>query len=202
MFPASWIVQSRLADVATIVEENVTGTRVVKSFAGEAQQVGLLQKTAERLRWANNVMIDMRARYGPLMQNLPRLGAVFVILYGGWLGVHGRITVGDLFTFTSYIALLQAPFMILGLHADAGAARRSIGRPDLRDPRSRSRASGAAGRGRSHRPAGRRGVRRGRPSPTTRKAPTSSTASRCTCGPARRSRWSAAPAAASRPSPD
>jgi ATP-binding cassette subfamily B protein len=129
MFPASWIVQSRLADVATIVEENVTGTRVVKSFAGEAQQVGVLQKTAERLRWANNVMIDIRARFGPLMQNLPRLGAVLVILYGGWLGVRGQITVGDLFTFTSYIALLQAPFMILGFmlmlaqRAEASAGR-------------------------------------------------------------------------------
>jgi ATP-binding cassette subfamily B protein len=129
MFPASWIVQSRLADVATIVEENITGTRVVKSFAGEAQQVGLLQKAAEGLRWANNVMIDIRARYAPLMQNLPRLGAVFVILYGGWLGVHGEITVGDLFTFTSYIVLLQAPFMVLGFllmlaqRAEASAGR-------------------------------------------------------------------------------
>jgi ATP-binding cassette subfamily B protein len=129
MFPASWIVQSRLADVATIVEENVTGTRVVKSFAGEREQVGLLQKQAERLRWANNIVIDVRARYAPLMQNLPRLGAVFVILYGGWLGVHGHITVGELFTFTSYIVLLQAPFMILGFmlmlaqRAEASAGR-------------------------------------------------------------------------------
>jgi ATP-binding cassette subfamily B protein len=129
MFPASWIVQSRLADVATIVEENVTGTRVVKSFAGEAQQVGLLQKAAERLRWANNIVIDVRARYAPVMQNLPRVGAGLVILYGGWLGVHGKITVGELFTFTSFIALLQAPFMILGFmlmlaqRAEASAGR-------------------------------------------------------------------------------
>ncbi|HZN16115.1 MAG TPA: ABC transporter ATP-binding protein [Acidimicrobiales bacterium] len=129
MFPASWIVQSRLADVATIVEENVTGTRVVKSFAGEAQQVGELQRAAQRLRWANNVMIDVRARFGPVIQNLPRVGAALVILYGGWLGVHGHITVGDLFTFTSYIALLQAPFMILGFmlmlaqRAEASAGR-------------------------------------------------------------------------------
>jgi ATP-binding cassette subfamily B protein len=63
------------------------------------------------------------------MQNLPRLGAVFVILYGGWLGVHGQISVGELFTFTSFIALLQAPFMILGFmlmlaqRAEASAGR-------------------------------------------------------------------------------
>jgi ATP-binding cassette subfamily B protein len=33
MFPVSWLIQSRLADVATVVDENVNGVRVVKSFA-------------------------------------------------------------------------------------------------------------------------------------------------------------------------
>ena len=42
MFPISWIVQARTADVATIVEENVTGARVVKSFAAEQQQLDAL----------------------------------------------------------------------------------------------------------------------------------------------------------------
>src|SRR6201995_731323 len=38
MFPVSWLIQSRLADVATIVDENINGVRVVKSFAAEDQQ--------------------------------------------------------------------------------------------------------------------------------------------------------------------
>jgi ABC-type multidrug transport system, ATPase and permease components len=33
MFPVSWLIQSRLADVATVVDENINGVRVVKSFA-------------------------------------------------------------------------------------------------------------------------------------------------------------------------
>ena len=85
MFPASWIVQSRMADVSTIVEENITGTRVVKSFAAEEHQLRLLARAAERLRFANGIIIAMRAKYAPLMQNLPRLGSVFVLVYGGWL---------------------------------------------------------------------------------------------------------------------
>src|SRR5207247_2384695 len=47
MFPVSWIVSSRQADVATIVEENITGTRVVKSFAAEQQQLNLLGRAAQ-----------------------------------------------------------------------------------------------------------------------------------------------------------
>src|SRR5438309_1422648 len=50
MFPASWIVQSRMADVATIVEENVTGVRVVKSFAAEHAQIRKLAQDAKRLQ--------------------------------------------------------------------------------------------------------------------------------------------------------
>ena len=114
LFPVSWIVQARMADVATIVEENVTGTRVVKSFAAEPQQIRLLARAAERLRWANNQMVDIRARYAPLMQNLPRLGLILVLLYGGKLAIDGDITIGTLVAFNSYVLMLQMPFMMLG----------------------------------------------------------------------------------------
>jgi len=33
LFPVSWIIQARLAEVATVVDENVNGVRVVRSFA-------------------------------------------------------------------------------------------------------------------------------------------------------------------------
>ena len=39
VFPLSWIVQARTADVATIVDENINGVRVVKSFAQEQRQI-------------------------------------------------------------------------------------------------------------------------------------------------------------------
>ena len=39
MFPVSWLIQSRLADVATIVDENINGVRVVKSFAAEQREL-------------------------------------------------------------------------------------------------------------------------------------------------------------------
>ena len=114
MFPVSWIVQSRQADVATIVEENVTGTRVVKSFAAEPQQISLLAKAAERLRWAGSLQVDIRAKYSPYMQNLPRLGLALVLLYGGWLVIEGKLTLGTIVEFNTYVVMLQMPFMMLG----------------------------------------------------------------------------------------
>jgi ATP-binding cassette subfamily B protein len=114
MFPISWLVQARMADVATIVEENVTGVRVVKSFAAEKQQIGLLTKSAQRLWWGAVRQVDVQARFSPLMQNLPRLGQALVLLYGGWLAIKGQVTIGTLVAFNSYVLMLQAPFMMIG----------------------------------------------------------------------------------------
>ena len=114
MFPISWIVQSRTADVATIVEENVTGARVVKSFAAEEQQLDALAEAARRLRWGSIRQIDVRAQYAPLMEALPRLGLAAVLLYGGLLAIDGEVTVGTLVAFSTYVVLLQAPFRTLG----------------------------------------------------------------------------------------
>lgn len=115
MFPLSWIVQSRLADVTTIVDENINGVRVVKSFAAELQQITLLARAAEGLRWANIQTIDLRARFNPIISNLPRLGLAFVIFYGGHLAIKGQVTIGTLVAFSSYVVMLQAPFRMLAM---------------------------------------------------------------------------------------
>ena len=114
MFPVSWIVSSRQADVATIVEENVTGTRVVKSFAAEEAQIRQLAKAATRLRWAASLQVDIRAKYSPYMQNLPRLGLAMVLLYGGHLYLQGDVSIGTIIEFNAYVIMLQMPFMMLG----------------------------------------------------------------------------------------
>ncbi len=101
MFPLSWIVQSRMADVATIVDENVNGVRVVRSFAAEQAQVDELANAAQRVRWASVKTSMTRARYAPLMENLPRLGLAAVLLYGGWLAIDGEITVGAIVAFNA-----------------------------------------------------------------------------------------------------
>ena len=114
LFPISWVVQSRTADVATIVEENVTGARVVKSFAAEAEQLDVLALAARRLRWGSIRQVDVRGHYAPLMEALPRLGLAAVLLYGGLLAIDGTVTVGTIVAFTAYVVLLQAPFRTLG----------------------------------------------------------------------------------------
>lgn len=115
VFPLSWISQARQADVATVVEENVAGVRVVKGFAAEEQQIDHLARAALSLRWANVVTADVRASHSPFIENLPRLGQGLVLVVGGWMAIEGQVTVGTLVAFNAYILQLQVPFRLLGL---------------------------------------------------------------------------------------
>ncbi len=115
MFPVSWIIQSRLADVATIVDENVNGVRVVKSFAAEEQQLRALSGAADRLQWGYIKDADLRARFTPLVQNLPQVGLALVLVVGGYMVIHGTLGIGAILAFNAYLLMMQAPFMMLGM---------------------------------------------------------------------------------------
>ncbi len=112
--PVWWLVMARQADVATLVEENIAGVRVVKSFAGERHEIRRMAGVADQLRWAQVKGADVSARYIPALEHLPRLGLVAVLLYGGLLVEDGTIGVGALVAFSSYVVLLQAPFRFIG----------------------------------------------------------------------------------------
>jgi ATP-binding cassette subfamily B protein len=129
LFPVSWIIQARLAEVATVVDENVNGVRVVRSFAAEQQQLRQLGTAADRVQWAYIKDADLRARFSPLVQNLSQVGLVFVLLVGGWMIIHDHLPVETIISFNLWLVMMQAPFMMLGMlimmgqRASASASR-------------------------------------------------------------------------------
>jgi ATP-binding cassette subfamily B protein len=114
-FPVSWLIQSRLAEVAMAVDENIQGVRIVKAFAAEGRQLNQLAGTADRVRWAYVQDTRISSRWSPIMDNLPRLGLALVLLFGGIMAIHGHTTVGTIVAFNSYVLMLQPPFRLLGM---------------------------------------------------------------------------------------
>jgi ATP-binding cassette subfamily B protein len=114
MFPISWITQARLADVATIVDENINGVRVVKSFAQEEAEINRLADAAERVAWAYVKDAGLRATWAPWIQSLPQFGLALVLFFGGWMVIAGNMTTGSILAFNAYLLMLQAPFMMIG----------------------------------------------------------------------------------------
>ena len=115
MFPVSWLIQARMADLATIVDENINGVRVVKSFAAEPHELKELTKASDKLSWAYIKDADLRGRYSPWMIVMPSLAMVILLLFGGYFVIHGSIQYGVILADSAYIFMIQAPFQMVGM---------------------------------------------------------------------------------------
>ncbi len=115
MFPISWLIQSRLADIAMLVEENIEGVRVVKSFANEQEELEKLARSADKLQWGYVKNANIRGSWAPTLENLPRFGLAVILLYGGSMVIHGKLPIGSLYTFQAWMVLFQPPFRQLGM---------------------------------------------------------------------------------------
>jgi ATP-binding cassette subfamily B protein len=108
-------VQQRLADVATVAEENIVGVHVVKSFAQERQE---LDKFAERseLVFRRSVQANrQRAIYVPLISFIPLIAQGAVLLVGGKMVADGTLPIGEFIAFNLYVTMLVVPLRSLGM---------------------------------------------------------------------------------------
>ncbi|MFC3848652.1 ABC transporter ATP-binding protein [Corynebacterium hansenii] len=108
LYAATWTAQQKAADVATHVEETVTGVRVVKAFAQSAREVEELDSLSRALYALRMRSAKLNARFQPVLQALPQVSLVANIAVGGWLALRGTITVGTFVAFASYLATLTA----------------------------------------------------------------------------------------------
>jgi ATP-binding cassette, subfamily B, bacterial len=114
LFPATWEAQQRAAQVAGVVDDAITGVRVVKGFGQEEQELTKLSRAARALFASRLRANALTARYNPTLQAVPALGQVGVLALGGWLAVRGQITLGTFLAFATYLAQLVGPVRMLG----------------------------------------------------------------------------------------
>jgi ABC-type multidrug transport system fused ATPase/permease subunit len=108
-------VQQKMADVATVAEENIVGVHVVKSFAQEPNE---LQKFAGRSERVFERSIDankQRALYVPLLSFLPLIMQAGVLLVGGRMVARGELDFGTFFFFNVLVVMLVMPLRMLGM---------------------------------------------------------------------------------------
>ena len=129
LFPASWDAQQQSGEVAGVVDEAIGGVRVVKGFGQEEQEQERLEAASEKLFASRLRMIRLTARYNPALTAIPSLGIVGVLALGGWLAIHGSITLGTFLAFSAYLAQMAGPvrmftYMVtLGQEARASVIR-------------------------------------------------------------------------------
>jgi ABC-type multidrug transport system fused ATPase/permease subunit len=108
-------VQQRLADVATVAEENIVGVHVVKAFAQEPAEQRKFVHRSERV-FDQTVRVNrQRATYVPLISFVPMLATAAVLLIGARMVVHGTLSVGSFVAFNLYLGMLVLPLRALGM---------------------------------------------------------------------------------------
>jgi len=108
-------VQQKLADVATVTEENIVGVHVVKAFAQEPAE-------EQKFRYRSELVFDQtlkanrqRATYVPLISFVPLLAQAFVLLIGARMVARGELTPGSFSAIFLYLGMLVTPLRSLGM---------------------------------------------------------------------------------------
>jgi ATP-binding cassette, subfamily B, bacterial len=113
LFAATWVAQQDSGTVAGVVDDAVTGVRVVKGFGQEEQELSKLAAASRGLFSSRMRVVRLTSLYGPVLQTVPALGQVAVLAFGGWLTLRGTITLGTFLAFSTYLAQLGGPVRTL-----------------------------------------------------------------------------------------
>jgi len=110
-----WLqVQDLQGRLGTVLQENLSGIRVVKAFAREQQESVKFSKEAKELFETSFVANRIQAFNQPLLTGVWMLSMVAV----GWVGAYqidnGTLTAGELAAFMAYLTILQMPVRMLG----------------------------------------------------------------------------------------
>jgi ATP-binding cassette, subfamily B, bacterial len=108
-------VQQKLADVATVAEENIVGVHVVKSFAQEPQESAKFRARSEAVFDETVRANRQRALYVPLISWIPLLAQGAVLLVGARMVTSGELSVGSFVAFNLYLGMLVMPLRSLGM---------------------------------------------------------------------------------------
>jgi ATP-binding cassette subfamily B protein len=108
-------VQQKLADVATVAEENIVGVHVVKAFAQEPAEEEKFRRRSEAVFGQTLRANRQRATYVPLISFVPLLAQAAVLLVGARMVAHGSLSAGSFSAVFLYLGMLVTPLRSLGM---------------------------------------------------------------------------------------
>jgi ATP-binding cassette subfamily B protein len=113
--PLSLMVQKQVARLTTTVEQNLRGSRVVKAYAQEPEEIERFEEENQRWFDLTRSAARLQAVNVPLMFLLSNIGMVVIVLFGGYLVIQQELTFGVLIAFITYMGQLVEPIRRLGI---------------------------------------------------------------------------------------
>jgi ATP-binding cassette subfamily B protein len=107
-------VQEQLSSLTALVQENLSGARVVRAYAQEGHELSRFEESNREFLRRNRRLIRMFGSLYPGIQLLMGTGAVMVLWLGGRMVVAGTISLGEFVAFGAYLTMLHWPMIALG----------------------------------------------------------------------------------------
>ena len=106
--------QEAFSGLTDQVQESISGIRVIKAFVQERKELYAFAASAGNAKEKNLNVVRLHALMMPVMDLIIGTSTLLTLLYGGYLAIHGEITVGQFVAFNSYVGMLVWPMMAVG----------------------------------------------------------------------------------------
>ena len=101
--------QVRMGSLSSLLQETITGTRIVKAFGMEDYEGKRFSKENESLFRLYMKSVSIKALSSPIMEFLGGLGIAAIVFYGGYQVINGTSTPGTFFSFLTALIMLYEP---------------------------------------------------------------------------------------------
>ncbi|MDD5712319.1 MAG: ABC transporter ATP-binding protein, partial [Smithellaceae bacterium] len=101
--------QVTIGSLTTLLQETISGTRIVKAFSREEYENERFAKENEKLFGLTMKSVSISAISSPLMEFLGGIAMAAIIFYGGYRVLHGYSTPGTFFSFMTALLMLYEP---------------------------------------------------------------------------------------------
>ena len=112
--PTFMAIRDQFSRLNSVVQENISGNRVVKAFAKEDYEIEKFEKENTAFMNRNLDSAKVWEAYLPILDSAATLISVAVILVGGIMVIEGRITIGELVVFNGMTWALSNPMRMFG----------------------------------------------------------------------------------------
>lgn len=119
--------QLMMSDLTLGMEENLQGVRVVRAFAAQSLELAKFDRVADAALCLSNQRITMRMASVSQMNTAYYLAMGLVLLLGGRWVAEGRMSVGSLTEFLTFMTILQQPLRQVSMIVNSGARASSAG---------------------------------------------------------------------------
>lgn len=107
-------IRSQFARLNSVVQENISGNRVVKAFAKEEHEIDKFSTENKAFKEKNIQSARVWEKYLPVLDSLAGVLLVVMISAGGFMVIQGSLTIGELVVFNSLIWALNNPMRMAG----------------------------------------------------------------------------------------